>query len=798
MRGEVCIGTASFLSFAALMMLIFVHIGQINTAKVPRGISMVKVNMSGYGDGLAVALGDPIFGLYAANDTIPLERHLGLRDEYRFGLYGWCASVSGTGLCSNVSAGNRFEPFTVILADMPSNYSSITTSLLTRGTFIDSDYLGSFTNGAYYLILIGTIATALTFFTGLLKHTLLFLLSTAFALISVVTLLIGAAIWTVIIKKGQDINGFVVGQASNPASVGITVETGNALILLWAAWASVLVSTLPYMIRQPDSAAPLLAVATGVHALPKVTRNGRYLYNEDGSRFFVKGIAYQEQGVLSTDPNNPFSEPSTFIDPLTDASACNRDIPFLKQLTVNAVRIYSVNSSLNHDDCMAAFSAAGIYMIIDLALPGEGSIDRLQPEWTTDLLNQYINTINVFNKYDNVLAYNIGNEIITDPGEGTGAAPFIKAAARDTRAYLDSIKSSALVGYAAIDGADNWVLPLAEYLACDPSNGNSGSTSIDLFGLNNYEFCGDDSPSVYNGKNGDFAGYNVPAYFSEFGCVSNPPRLWTEVETIFSQPMSNVWSGGLAFSYFPATSGGGSFGMVTIDGSTVTTSDDFTRLVSQYGKVSFPTVPSQSDAGATQYPSCPATNDAWMASITIPPTPNDASCSCLDSVLSCLFTPQTSNVSAIVGSLLDFTCSQLGQNGGNCNDISGNGTLGTYGRVAFCDPSTKLSFVMSEFYEITNRVATSCDFSGNATVNSKAPSSIQDANAAASSCLASPSAVFTPSAPTTTTGGSKATDSGSSPGKSGAASLLGAQSTAIVGVAVAFAFSVLGSALVIA
>lgn len=47
----------------------------------------------------------------------------------------------------------------------------------------------------------------------------------------------------------------------------------------------------------------------------------------------------------------------------------------------------------------------------------------------------YIGTINAFNKYDNILAYNIGNEVIVGP-DGTTAAAFIKAAARDVRAYL--------------------------------------------------------------------------------------------------------------------------------------------------------------------------------------------------------------------------------------------------------------------------------------------------------------------------------------------------------------------------
>ncbi len=64
-----------------------------------------------------------------------------------------------------------------------------------------------------------------------------------------------------------------------------------------------------------------------------------------------------------------------------------------------------------------------------------GSIDRLSPSWTTNLLDLYIGTINAFNKYDNILAYNIGNEVIVGP-DGTTAAAFIKAAARDVRAYL--------------------------------------------------------------------------------------------------------------------------------------------------------------------------------------------------------------------------------------------------------------------------------------------------------------------------------------------------------------------------
>lgn len=124
-----------------------------------------------------------------------------------------------------------------------------------------------------------------------------------------------------------------------------------------------------------------LTLSSSVYSISQVTRSGRYLYNSDGSRFFIKGVAYQEQGkyyfflvflyvnvmpfpgVANVDPNAPFSEPSTFVDPLANATACQRDLPYLKQLGVNTVRVYSVNASLNHDTCMQALSGAGIYVM---------------------------------------------------------------------------------------------------------------------------------------------------------------------------------------------------------------------------------------------------------------------------------------------------------------------------------------------------------------------------------------------------------------------------------------------------
>ncbi|KAI0063185.1 glycoside hydrolase family 72 protein [Artomyces pyxidatus] len=537
-------------------------------------------------------------------------------------------------------------------------------------------------------------------------------------------------------------------------------------------------------------------LSSGVHAIGKITRSGRYLFNADGSRFYIKGVAYQEQGAVDTsDPNNPFLEPSTFIDPLANSTACARDLPFLQQLGVNAIRVYSVNSSLNHDSCMQALSSAGIYTIIDLSLPVNGSIDRDSPAWTTNLLDLYIGTINAFSKYDNVLAYNVGNEVVTATN-GTAALAFVKAAARDTKAYLTSKSSPALVGYAAINGDDTFVPPLANYLSCDPTGKNSGSSAIDLFGLNDYSWCGNSSfEAAYADTTNQFAGYNVVAYFSEYGCNSPSPRIWTEVPALFGSQAVPVWSGGIAFSYFPAESAAGEFGMVTFspDGSTVQTSTDFTNLKAQYNAVSFINTPSQSSAPAAAYPSCPQQNTTFLASNTLPPTPSDAACACVESKLSCQFNPQTSNTTAIIGTLFGTACSLLGAKGDTCNDIAADGSAGQYGLVSACDPSTKLSYVMSEYFEANNRDPQACSFAGNGTVNPAAVSSVS-ASQVASSCLSTATGTFVPVAPSPTGGSSSQSSGGSSPSHSAGAAtaLLTSDSRGLMGVALMFAISIAG------
>jgi len=457
---------------------------------------------------------------------------------------------------------------------------------------------------------------------------------------------------------------------------------------------------------------------------------------------------------------------------------------------------------------MKTFSDAGIYTFIDLSIPQE-SINRESPSWTTDLQDTYIKTIDVFAKYDNVLAYNVGNEVVV-AANGTAAGAFIKAAARDIKAYLKSKSINALVGYAAVDAPKSWRNPFADYLSCDISGQNSGDTSVDIYGLNNYEWCGNSTfANAWQGTNNDYANSKlaVAAYLSEFGCLnpSGGPRSWQEVGSLFSSDMSGIWSGGIAFNYFPAQSAAGQFGMVTIsfDGSTVNTSQDFDNLKSEYGSVSPPSTPTKSNAPAATYAACPAQSTDLLASTTLPPTPVDSACNCMEQQLSCIFTPAVSNqtvVNQVIGQLLDYGCNLLGQNGGSCNDIAGSGSAGTYGLGSSCSPAVKLSYVFSQFYENQKKNQDACNFAGNATINRGASAT---ANAVASSCMASATGTSVPvassasgSSSSTSSTNSPTRGSGNSNGNNGAVTLIGSSSAA--GVVAMMAVSLLAGAMTLA
>ena len=223
---------------------------------------------------------------------------------------------------------------------------------------------------------------------------------------------------------------------------------------------------------------------------------------------------------------------AAYSDPLADATTCARDIPYLQQLGANTIRTYALDPTQNHDECMAMLDTAGIYLVSDLGEP-DNSINRADPAWDVTLYTRYTAVVDAMQKYTNVIGFFAGNEV-TNNGSYTPASAFVKAAVRDTKAYIASKGYRTMgVGYAADDDASVRA-EVSSYLNCgDPS------TSIDFWGYNIYEWCGNSNyvQSGYAARTAEFENYNVPVFFAEYGCNTQgggaAGREFTEVAALY-------------------------------------------------------------------------------------------------------------------------------------------------------------------------------------------------------------------------------------------------------------------------
>lgn len=368
------------------------------------------------------------------------------------------------------------------------------------------------------------------------------------------------------------------------------------------------------------SAIAALAAATSVFAAPSpveelvarasstltpITTKGNAFF-QGSNRFYIRGVDYQPGGS------------SQLVDPIANPTTCARDIVEFKKLGINAVRVYTVDNTANHDACMSALADAGIYLVLDVNTPLY-SLNRETPapSYNAVYLQNIFATIDAFANYTNTLAFFSGNEVINDDTT-TDCAPYVKAVTRDMRQYIGSRGYRQIpVGYSAAD-VDSNRLEMAEYMNCGSDDERS-----DFFAFNDYSWCDPSSFQIsgWDQKVKNFTGYGIPIFLSEYGCNTNV-RKFEEVAALYNTEMTGVYSGGLVYEY---SEEGNNYGLVTITSDTAVTEDaDFASLMTAFAGTANPTGDGgyNSTGGAS---TCPAQSSTWnVTSDALPAIPSAA------------------------------------------------------------------------------------------------------------------------------------------------------------------------------
>jgi hypothetical protein len=197
-------------------------------------------------------------------------------------------------------------------------------------------------------------------------------------------------------------------------------------------------------------------------------------------------------------------------DNLADVNHCRRDIAYFKKLNINTVRVYAIDNTANHDECMQLLADAGIYLALDINTPDYSLNNeyywRTNQSYNTAYLQNAFATVDAFAKYDNTLLFFSANEIVYFENSSY-AAPYMKAVTRDVRNYIKARNYRKIpVGYAAKDNDKN-IAQILDYVNC-----GSPETRVDFVAINDYSWCNNAEfeGSAWQQKTKLLASYSIP------------------------------------------------------------------------------------------------------------------------------------------------------------------------------------------------------------------------------------------------------------------------------------------------
>mmetsp|Transcript_422 Transcript_422/g.512 ORF Transcript_422/g.512 Transcript_422/m.512 type:complete len:658 (-) Transcript_422:345-2318(-) len=313
---------------------------------------------------------------------------------------------------------------------------------------------------------------------------------------------------------------------------------------------------------------------------PPLVLKGKRFYDSTTNQYFpIKGIAYYPR------PNDGRLSVGYSVDFFTDEykSRWESDIENMKELGVNAIRLYAVDPSQNHDAFMCSLSEAGIYITLGLLADcedcGIGAWVGVNAEpplcYPSSVKERGQFVIKSFSKYDNVIGFSAGNEVTIYADDGAGGprqinAPCQKKFLNDMRKFVSGCSNDGdLLPRSIPIGIENWdgnaqTFDQHVYYHCrtDPNN---VLENVEWFGINSYRHCDGSATTIdeivgWPELRSDFEAANFPGpvLFGEYGCreqgfptIKNfeTQRTWLQAEALYTPDYSDIFAGGFVFEY---------------------------------------------------------------------------------------------------------------------------------------------------------------------------------------------------------------------------------------------------------
>ncbi len=202
----------------------------------------------------------------------------------------------------------------------------------------------------------------------------------------------------------------------------------------------------------------------------RFTRNGGAATN-----FFIKGVDYAPSPICSGSIGNPLGN--------NESALWQRDLPQLRNLGANAVKVYNVDLNVGPIDrfLTAAYNGGNqpVYVVLSIFFPGAAALNSGA---VADLANQYKRLASTYGASPAVLGFSIGSEVnadnlVTQPAFWQG----MNAIADGARQGLQQAGARKIITTSMVDGYNG------DTKIWNPiSYGEQYGFKIDAWGINVY------------------------------------------------------------------------------------------------------------------------------------------------------------------------------------------------------------------------------------------------------------------------------------------------------------------------